>query len=82
MDTSLHTALVILAIFALILLIGVLCAVLFYTISILRVIREVVVLAQKKAQGLSIKASDLKRYVGGTFALRLLFRLFGRGKQK
>jgi hypothetical protein len=77
-STSLHTFFIAIGSVALVLLVILLAVVLFYTISILRIIHEITILARTKAKGLSIKVTDLKKYVGGTTALRLLMLFFRR----
>lgn len=67
---------------ALVLLVVFLCVVLFYTISILRIIYEVVILARKKADGFAIKADDIKKYVGGSTVIRLLMLFFSARKKR
>ena len=61
---------------ALVLLVILLGVVLFYTVSILRIIHEITILARAKTQGLSIKITDLKKYVGGATILKILMFFF------
>lgn len=56
--------------------------ILFYTITILRIIYEVVTLAKKQATDLSVKAEDIKKYVGGSMMIRLLMLFFRRKSGK
>ncbi len=76
-DIFLFLATVIVAIFAV--LFGV---ILFYTITILRIIYEVVILTRKQLDGVSLKMSDMKKYVGGMTAVRLLTYFFRKKGKK
>lgn len=67
---------------ALIILVVFLSVVLFYTISILRIIYEVVILARKKADGFSIKADDIKKYIGGSTVIRILMLFFNARRKR
>jgi hypothetical protein len=78
--SSLHTFFIAVGSVALILLVILLGIILFYTVSILRIIREITILAKTKAQGLSIKVTDLKKYIGGATVLKLLTFFFRRRK--
>jgi hypothetical protein len=80
-SSSLHTFFIAVGSIALVLLVVLLGVVLFYTVSILRIIREITILAKTKAQGLSIKVTDLKKYIGGATVLKLLTLFFRRGKR-
>jgi hypothetical protein len=80
--SSLYTFFTVIGSVALVLLVILLGIVLFYTVSILRVIREITILARTKAQGLSIKVTDLKKYVGGATVLKLLTLFFRTRKAK
>lgn len=81
-SSSLHTFFIAVGSVALVLLVILLSVVLFYTISILRIIYEVVVLARKQVDGVSLKVSDMKRYVGGMTAVRLLTYFFKKKGKK
>jgi hypothetical protein len=76
-DIFIFLATVIVAIFTI--LLGV---ILFYTIVILRIIYEVVVLARKQMNGFSLKMSDMKRYMGGMTAVRILTYFFRKKGKK
>jgi hypothetical protein len=80
MDASfLHTFFIAVGSTALVLLVVLLGVVLFYTISILRIIYEVVILAKKQASGIALKVDDVKKYVGGSMAIRILTFFFRKG---
>ena len=79
-SSSLYTFFIAVGSIALVLLVVLLGVILFYTISILRIIREITILARTKAEGFSIRMSDLKRYVGGATVLKVLMFFFRNRK--
>ncbi len=81
-SSPLYTFFIAIGSVALVLLVILLGVVLFYTVSILRIIREVTILARTKALGLSIKLTDLKKYVGGATALKILTFFFRSRKAR
>lgn len=82
LSSPLHTFFIAVGSVALVLLVLLLSVVLFYTISVLRIIHEITILARKKAEGLSIRVTDLKKYVGGATVLKVLTYFFRRRRGK
>jgi dolichol kinase len=54
--------------------------ILLYTIRILRSIYELIGLAKKQADGLSVRTDDIKKYLGGSTLIRLVLFFFRRKK--